>query len=183
MGLFSSSNQERIIMVCPKCNEAFYTNGKPQNCAKCGTSLYLLVNKKLTESKWNQMTVEEHNQYIADVAASVNKTVEKMNEANKYEKFITTTDSFANFEIEEYLGTVSGTDIYLIGGLMGGGMANQENLFGSAFKNAKKLMFNKAEQMGANAVVGMNLQYTGSGTTGHMVVIVTGTAVKLKIDK
>ncbi len=182
MGLFSNSNQERIIMVCPKCNEAFYTNGKTQACGKCGTPLYLLVNRKITESQWKQMTTDEQNQYIVEVTNAVNISNEKAEEAIKYEKFITTTNKFENYEIEDYLGTVSGTDIYLIGGVMGGGMANQENLFGSAFKRAKKLMFDKAEKKGANAVVGMTLQYTGSGTTGHMVVVVTGTAVKLKID-
>ena len=46
---------------------------------------------------------------------------------------------------------------------------------GSAFKNAKKLMFNKAEQMGANAVVGVDIDYE---TISNMLMITaSGTAV------
>ena len=187
MGLFSNSPKDLFVMVCPECKEAFFTNGKPQSCGKCSSPLYLLTNKKLIQSQWKEMRIEDQKQYIADVICAVHQTdaqpTEKSMEEINYEKFITTTNTFENQEIEEYLGTVSGTDIYLIGGLMGGGLANQENLFGTAFKNAKKLMFNKAQQLGGNAVVGMNLQLSDSGTTGHMVVVVTGTAVKLKSDK
>lgn len=182
MGLFSS-NTEPIMMVCPICKEVYYTDGKPQKCSKCGKSLYLLVNRKIRGSQWKQMTVEQQQQYITDVINAVNGMNQTVNAEPEFEKFITTTDKFENYEIEEYYGTVSGTDIYLIGGLLGGGMSNQEKLFGAAFKNAKKLMFDKAKQKGANAVVGMTLQYAGCGTTGHMVVIATGTAVKLKLDE
>ena len=186
MGLFSNSPKDLYVMVCPECKEAFFTNGKPQTCGKCGSSLYLLTNRKLVQSQWKEMSVDAQQQYIHDVINAVKraaeKPVEKPVEEIDYEKFITTTHTFENHAIEEYLGTVSGTDIYLIGGLMGGGLANQENLFGAAFKNAKKLMFNKAQQLGGNAVVGMNLQLSGSGTTGHMIVVVTGTAVKITMD-
>lgn len=48
MGLSSMSNREQLAMVCPKCKKVFFTNGKQQNCEKCGTSLYLLLNRKLT---------------------------------------------------------------------------------------------------------------------------------------
>ena len=77
------------------------------------------------------------------------------------------------------MGTVSGTDIYLVGGVLGGGLANQEKLFGTAFTAAKSRMLEKARLRGGNAVVGMSLSVTPAATN-NVFVIVTGTAVKLK---
>ena len=62
---------------------------------------------------------------------------------------------------------------------MGGGLANQENLFGTAFTAAKSRMLEKARLRGGNAVVGMSLSVTPAATN-NVFVIVTGTAVKLK---
>ena len=48
----------------------------------------------------------------------------------------TTTENIEGKKIENYLGVVSGTDIYLAGGVLGGGMANQEKLRqGSKYSN------------------------------------------------
>ena len=93
---------------------------------------------------------------------------------------ITTTDRFDNAEITAYLGTVSGTDIYLVGGVIGGGLANQENLFGGAFASAKAKMLQKAKERGGNAVVGMSVNVTSPGNLNNIIVIVTGTAVKVE---
>lgn len=48
----------------------------------------------------------------------------------------TTTENIEGKKIENYLGVVSGTDIYLAGGVLGGGMANQEKLYGKAVNTA-----------------------------------------------
>lgn len=93
---------------------------------------------------------------------------------------ITTTDHFDNAEITEYLGVVTGTDIYLVGGLIGGGLANQEKLFGNAFNAAKAKMLQKARERGGNAVVGISVNVSSPGNLNNIIVIVTGTAVKVE---
>lgn len=92
---------------------------------------------------------------------------------------ITTTNSVEGNEITEYLGLVYGTDIYLVGGLVGGGLVNQENLFGTAYKSAVEKMISKAEAVNANAIVGIQTNYTAPGNRNNMIVVVTGTAVKV----
>lgn len=101
----------------------------------------------------------------------------------EYEGCITTTETFTNGEIEKYLGVVSGTDIYLIGGLVGGGLANQENLVDSALVKAKHRMMRKALMLGANAVVGASFSLSTSGNTNMIILAITGTAVKVKFNK
>lgn len=95
---------------------------------------------------------------------------------------ITTTESVTGYRIKEYLGLVFGSDIYLVGGLMGGGMGNQENLFGYAFAKAQEHLIEKAKAMGADAIVGIKQSYTSPGSLNNMVLILTGTAVKLEDD-
>lgn len=90
---------------------------------------------------------------------------------------LTTTDCVEGRKIKEYRGIVSGTDIYLVGGLMGGGLANQENLFGWAFKTACEKMESKA--YGADAIVGIHTEVLSPGNLNNIIVVVTGTAVTL----
>lgn len=90
---------------------------------------------------------------------------------------LTTTDSVAGKRIKEYRGIVSGTDIYLVGGAFGGGLANQENLFGAAFRSACGKMESKA--YGADAIVGIHTEVLSPGNLNNIIVVVTGTAVTL----
>lgn len=90
---------------------------------------------------------------------------------------LTTTPSVEGKTIKKYLGVVTGTDIYLVGGLIGGGLANQENLFGSAYKNACEKM--KAKMPNADAIVNIQVQVASPGNLNNIIVIVTGTAVLL----
>jgi uncharacterized protein YbjQ (UPF0145 family) len=91
---------------------------------------------------------------------------------------LTTTPTVEGKRIKEYLGIVSGTDIYLVGGLFGGGLANQENLFGSALNSATSTMKSKA--FGADAIVGIRTEVLSPGNLNNIIVVVTGTAVKLE---
>ena len=99
--------------------------------------------------------------------------------ASQIEVLCTTTNDFANAEIEAYLGTVSGADYYVVGGLLGEGLAKQSKLFNTAFSKAKERMFENALELGANAIVGLNHSLT-CVTNGNMIVVVTGTAVRVK---
>ena len=164
MGLFD------LIHVCPSCRKGVIPVNKGL-CPECGTEVVDFDTDAgfFNPKEWNKKSAEEQKAHI-DKALSKFET----------SKFITTTSSFEHYEIEEYLGPVSGTDIYLVGGVVGGGLANQETLFTSAFNNAKANMFSRATKLGANAVVGMQVNFTSPGNLNNMVVVVIGTAVKIK---
>ena len=91
---------------------------------------------------------------------------------------LTTTPSVEGKTIKKYLGVITGTDIYLVGGLIGGGLANQENLFGTAYRNACEKM--KAKNPKADAIVNIQVQVASPGNLNNIIVIVTGTAVQLE---
>ena len=181
MALFNKEEtKERTVMVCPDCGNVYYVDGDSSSCS-CGCSSYFLTDNLYKESQWKEMSQVSRDEYVKRVTDAVNSA----RESNKkkivgQERKMTTTDSFEGYTIEEYLGTVFGTDIYLVGGLVGGGLTNQENLYGSAFQTAKNKMFEKAREIGANAIVGIETQFTGCGTTANMILTVTGTAVKIK---
>lgn len=172
-----------MVYVCRHCKKGVKV-GIHLTCPECGAQVISGAGKGVTPSQWKTMSEEDRAAFVkkilieeienptpAPAAGAVN---------NDFEKCITTTDGFAGEEVESYLGTVSGTDIYLVGGLMGGGLSNQENLFGMAFASAKKKMFGKALDLGGDAVVGMSVNVTSPGNLNNIIVIVTGTAVKLK---
>jgi uncharacterized protein YbjQ (UPF0145 family) len=92
---------------------------------------------------------------------------------------LTTTDKIDGYTVEKYLGLVSGTDIYLVGGLLGGGLASQEKLFEAALSNARQHLISKANLLGADAVIGIRQSFTAPGNVNNMILALTGTAVKL----
>ena len=82
------------------------------------------------------------NNFIKNVIADcLGEVVELDSYDDSFEQYITTTQTLLNYNIEEYCGTVSGTDIYLVGGALGGGLVNQEKLFDAAFAEAKKKFY------------------------------------------
>lgn len=96
---------------------------------------------------------------------------------------LTTTDKVDGYVVEKYLGLVCGTDIYLVGGLLGGGLASQEQLFNTAMSTAKENMQKKARALGADAIIGINQSFTAPGGVNNMILALVGTAVKLKEEK
>ena len=90
---------------------------------------------------------------------------------------VTTTATVEGYRIKDYLQVVYGTDIYLVGGILGGGLADQEGVFGRALHRATSLMISKAPD--ADAIVGVHTEILSPGNLNHIIVVVTGTAVKL----
>ena len=162
-----------VVMFCPSCKRDAFAPANNSTCPNCGKPMWVVHG---SPRKWNAMSETEKDVHRAKVPAGSETSAGY--ETTEYP--ITTTDSFENAEIEEYLGTVSGTDIYLVGGLVGGGLSNQEGLFGGAFAAAMDAMLAKAQARGANAVVGMSLTVTSPGNLNNIIVIVTGTAVKVR---
>jgi len=101
---------------------------------------------------------------------------------------ITTTPSIEGKKITQYLGIVSGEaiiganlfrDIFAgIRDIVGGRSAAYEEVLREAKNNALEEMEEMARTKGANAVVGIDLDYETIGTNGSMLMVTaSGTAV------
>ncbi|MCD8510653.1 MAG: YbjQ family protein [Bacillus sp. (in: Bacteria)] len=102
---------------------------------------------------------------------------------------IVNTETIPGIKIEKALGIVQGNTVQakhlgkdIVGGLrglVGGRMAEYEEMFNEARSIAEKEMIEKAEKLGADAIV--NIRYTSSSImSGSSEVMVYGTAVKFE---
>jgi uncharacterized protein YbjQ (UPF0145 family) len=103
---------------------------------------------------------------------------------------ITTTSSIENQPVREYLGLVTGETIMganilrdfmaSITDIIGGRASAYEKSLVEAKEIALNEMIAQAEQMGANAIIGVDLDYetiSAGGGGGMLMVSVSGTAV------
>ena len=104
---------------------------------------------------------------------------------------VTTTHNVEGKRIVEYKGLVAGEailganlfrDLFAsIRDIVGGRAGSYEKVLGDARKTAVSEMTDKAEQLGANAVIGVDLDYETVGTNGSMLMVTAaGTAVKIE---
>ncbi len=104
---------------------------------------------------------------------------------------LTTTSTLQNQEIEAYLGLVTGETIIganlfkdlfaSIRDVVGGRSSSYESVLREAKDTAMSEMQNHAERLGANAIIGIDLDYESIGASGSMLMVVaTGTAVRVK---
>ena len=97
---------------------------------------------------------------------------------------LTTTDSVRNFEIGEYLDIVSAMGMYLAGSkITGGSTVSQDELYETCFKKTKDKLIKYAAKLGADAVVGLTVNYVSKDDTNDMVISLNGTAVRFKNTK
>lgn len=103
---------------------------------------------------------------------------------------ITTTNVVEGRPVQEYIGIVTaqsiiGANIFkdILGGIrdvIGGRSRTYEKVLEEAKEDALVELEQKARSMGANAVIGVDLDFETVGGSGSMLmVIATGTAVKL----
>ena len=103
---------------------------------------------------------------------------------------LTTTPTVQGHNINQYLGVVTGETIIganfvkdFMAGLtdfFGGRSGTYENVLREAKDAALKEMSERAVQMGANAVVGIDLDYETIGQTSSMLMVTcSGTAVRI----
>jgi len=103
----------------------------------------------------------------------------------------TTTPAIEGRPIEQYLGIVSSEVIIganvikdIFAGLrdfFGGRSATYERVLDEARRNALAELVQRAQTMGANAVVGVDLDFETIGANGSMLmVIASGTAVRIR---
>ncbi len=101
---------------------------------------------------------------------------------------LTTTPSIEGKKVSKYLGLVTGEaiiganlfrDIFAgIRDIVGGRSASYEEVLREAKENALGEMKNNARQLGANAVLGIDLDYETVGVNGSMLMVTaSGTAV------
>lgn len=103
---------------------------------------------------------------------------------------LTTTNTIETHQIKEYLGIVTGETIiganifkdFFAGirNVVGGRSGSYEGVLREAKDTAIKEMQEQAQRLGANAVIGIDLDYETVGANGGMLMVTaSGTAVKL----
>lgn len=104
---------------------------------------------------------------------------------------ITTTDTLSGYQITEYLGivtgeTISGVNIVrdvmaTVTDYVGGRSATYEEEVGKARQSALDELTDRARLLGAEAVVGVSMDYETIGSRGAMIMVTAaGTAVRLR---
>ncbi|MES2648730.1 MAG: heavy metal-binding domain-containing protein [Bacteroidota bacterium] len=101
----------------------------------------------------------------------------------------TTTNTIEGHPVREYLGVISaetiiGANIFkdLFAGIrdiVGGRSGTYERVIQEAKETAMRELTDKAASMGATAVIGIDLDFETVGSGNMLMVIATGTAVKL----
>ncbi|MFZ1741319.1 MAG: heavy metal-binding domain-containing protein [Pontixanthobacter sp.] len=103
---------------------------------------------------------------------------------------VTTTPSIEGRPAREYLGIVTGEviaganivrDLFAsITDIVGGRSGKYEDVLANAREKALAEMKERAAQMGANAIVGVDIDYEVLGKAGSMLMVsISGTAVKV----
>lgn len=103
---------------------------------------------------------------------------------------VTTTPQIEGHSIQQYCGLVSGEVIIganvfkdftaSLHDFFGGRASSYEDTLVEARESAMREMMGRAAQMGANAIVGVDVDYETVGAHGSMLMVsVTGTAVKV----
>ena len=102
---------------------------------------------------------------------------------------ISTTSTLEGHKIVEYKGVVTGDTIIganlfkdILAGIrdiIGGRSGSYEKVLQEARLTAMKAMVDDAYELGANAIIGVDIDYETIGAKGSMIMVsVTGTAVK-----
>ncbi|RXP64405.1 YbjQ family protein [Lutibacter sp. HS1-25] len=103
---------------------------------------------------------------------------------------VTTTNTIETHTIKQYLGIVTGETIiganifkdFFAGirDIVGGRSGSYESVLREAKDTALKEMQEQAQRIGANAVIGVDLDYETVGSNGGMLMVTaSGTAVKI----
>jgi uncharacterized protein YbjQ (UPF0145 family) len=104
---------------------------------------------------------------------------------------VTTTNSVEGKRILEYKGLVAGEaimganifrDLFAsVRDVVGGRSTSYERVMGDARKTAVAEMCDQARDLGANAVIGVDIDYETLGSNGSMLMVTAaGTAVKIE---
>ena len=123
-------------------------------------------------------------------ARCVIRWVDPINVFNRNKMIVTTTPNIEGKQITQYLGVVTSQTIIganffkdMFAGLrdfFGGRSGTYERVLEEAKQYAMKELIQKAQNLGASAIVGVDLDYETVGANGSMLMVsISGTAVKL----
>jgi uncharacterized protein YbjQ (UPF0145 family) len=150
---------------CPKCSQEFFTNDLPPiSCAKCGTGL----------------TLTGEALVLAASDSSANPAI-----------ILTTSYLVAGREIDREIEIITAECVYgvnilrdlfaAVRDVFGGRSASMQRVLRDARKTVLAELRKEAEIVGADAVIGIDLDYQEiSGGGGMLMIVASGTAVKLK---
>lgn len=131
-------------------------------------SEYIKPKESLTDSASGQ------NENNLGIISPLNKAAERP----KLEKMIVTTSSTVEgYRIKEYLGIVTGANTCPAGGLNG---EEQNRYYSEVVHNSRKQIKRQAENMGAQAVISLQVAAVSLDNIGDILVTLTGTAVTLE---
>jgi uncharacterized protein YbjQ (UPF0145 family) len=166
---------------------------EPIVCTKCGC-----YNDLKDKACWKcKKPISEEDIQAAKNAVELREAKQREQlriQANAKNMLVTTTPSIPNAEIESFYGIVSAEVVYgmnifkdLFAGIrdiVGG----RNKLTQSALKEGRETAINELKKeaaiLGANAVLGVDLDYhelTGGSKGGMLMIVATGTAVKLRV--
>lgn len=121
--------------------------------------------------------------------AIINRFSLSLNHQKHNDMILTTTPQIEGSKISAYLGIVTGETIIganfikdftaSISDFFGGRSDAYERVLREAKETAMREMEDEAKRMGADAVVGIDLDYETVGSRGMLMVAVSGTAVRL----
>ena len=125
-----------------------------------------------------------YKKYVEDEKTAAKATEERLAEKRKNAaeigKNCTTTNGFENAVIEQYFGTVTTANAYATKNWATGAFGDQAAKYKTCFEEAKQELLGQALRLGANAVVGMQVSQVYHAEVMHMIIVLTGTAVKIK---
>ena len=159
--------------------ESFYTF-----CWQCDEITFKgLLHDTIDDSDESKL-VALYKRYVdaekADAKATEERLADKRKRAVEIAKNCTTTNGFEDAVIEDYFGTVTTANAYAAKGWLGGAFADQAEKYEKCFEEAKQELLRKAVLLGANAIVGMQVSQVFHSNELYMIIVVTGTAVKIK---
>lgn len=152
------------------------------NCRSCQTRVTTLEIEYVNNISYCRHCAEDERKYLTQVGKPVTPMI------------MVTTPTVAGREITEPLGIVSSQvafgmnvfrDIFAgVRDLVGGRSDAQQKVFADSRKAAFDELTIEAGRLGADAIVGVDLDFTelsGGGKGGMVLVVATGTAVKLAV--
>lgn len=174
-------NKDQYVVICPKCGMAYYA-AQEVECPNCHVKMTWTG---VTKDKWTAMSVEQRT-LLKNNAMGVQSSPE----INGYANILTTTGfNFEGYRITAYLGIITGESV-LGTGFLSSFNAGWSDIFGThsqkyqeKLKKAKDdaliLLRKEADDVGANAVIGVDLDYN-TFSADIIGVIASGTAVRIE---
>jgi len=183
-------------MDCTDCGQPVEAlNNYRGRCGKCHAEFLEASVKDRIVSELREQKEDTQRETAARLDQLKNNSMAHYKSATSVENIILTTESSHNLDVKKRLGIVSsevvvGMNVFkdLLAGvrnIVGGRSGTVQKVLHDIRIKALNELKQEASNLGADAVVGVDLDYLDIGATGStmMVIIASGTAVKLEADE